>query len=195
VKLPLLVCALCLALVAGAFGCGGDEATSSQTEDSTAAATEEGGDAKPDDRPLVARASKVVIGDYEPEGPFAGVDGQKGNKKPIFEPSGQPVSKETLIRELEVGSGPAARWGDEVSMYYVGADHETGKITYYGWPPYKASTFELGAGSFGKSWEKAFEGMRAGGIREVIITAGYLSKGPLDYVLVLTALRPQAEKS
>lgn len=188
-KLPLLAWAVCLALVTGP-GCGGDDATSPEMRDSTATATENGGDAKPNDGPLEARATKVVIGDYESEGPFAAIDGQRGNKKPIFEPSGRPVSKKTLIRDLEEGSGPAVERGDEVSVYYVGADHATGKIRYYGWPPNLPATFDrLEFGTFGKSWERTIEGMKAGGIRQVIITASYLSRDPMEYVIVLTAMR------
>lgn len=195
-KLPLLVCALCLALAAGASGCGGEDATSSETQDSTAATAEKGGGAKPDDGPLEARATKVVIGDYESEGPFAGIDGQKGNKKPIFEPSGQPVPRKTLIRDLEEGSGPAVERGDEVSVYYAGADSATGKIRYYGWPPSLPATFNrLEFGTFGKSWERTIEGMRVGGVRQVIITAPYLSEDPMDYVIVLTAMRSRSENA
>lgn len=190
---PLLVCALCLALVAGASGCGGDGETSSGTRDTTAAA-KQGGGAKPDDGPLEPQATKVAIGDYESEGPFASIDGRKGNKKPHFEPSGQPVSKKTLIRDLEEGSGPAAERGDEVSFYYVGADHATGKIRHYGWPPNPPATLQLlEFGTFGKSWERTIEGMKVGGVREVITTTGF--PVPMDYVIVLTAMRPQAEKS
>lgn len=192
-KLSLLACAICLALVAGASGCGGEDATSSGTSASTDAATtekEEG--AKADDDPLVARATEVVIGDYESEGPFAGIDGQKGNKKPIFEPSTQPVPRKTLIRDLEEGSGPAVERGDEVSVYYAGADSATGKIRYYGWPPNVPATFQrLEYGTFGKEWERTIEGMKAGGVRQVIITTANLSKDPMDYVIALTAMRPQ----
>jgi FKBP-type peptidyl-prolyl cis-trans isomerase len=92
-----------------------------------------------------------------------------------------------------VGSGPAVKREDEVSVYYAGADHATGKIRYYGWPPNRPATFQrLGFGTFGKSWEKTIEGMRVGGVRQVIIRASYLSPKPLDYVLVLTDMRPQA---
>jgi len=191
-RIQALICALCLVLAVGVSGCGSDEATSSEMRESSAAVADKGGDAKRDSAPLEARATKVVIGDYEPEGPFAGVHGRKGNKKPVFEPSGRPVSKKTLIRELEVGSGPAAERGDEVSVYYAGADHATGKIRYYGWPPNLPATFKrLEFGTFGKSWERTIEGMKVGGVREVIITAGYLSKDAMDYVIVLTAMRPQ----
>jgi len=197
VRHPFLACALCLALLAGVSGCGSDDATNSETQTSAATADREGG-AKLDDGPLEleARASKVVIGDYEGEGPFSAVSGRKGNKKPLFKPSGQPAPRKTVIRDLEVGSGPAAQRGDEVSYYYAGADHGTGEIQYFGWPPNLPATIRLGLGTFGKSWEKTIEGMKVGGVRQVIITADYLSEeDPLDYVIVLTALQPQSAAS
>ena len=195
-KTPFLICALCLALVAGISGCGGDDATSSETQDSgSETVADSGGGAKPDEGPLKATPSKVVLGDYESEGPFSAIAGQEGNKKPRFTPSGEPAPKKVVTRELEVGSGSAVERGDEVSVYYAGADHATGKIRYYGWPPNRPATFQrLGFGTFGKSWEKTIEGMKAGGVRQVIITASYLSPKPLDYVIVLTDMRPQSEE-
>lgn len=186
-----------MALVAGISGCGGDNATSSETQDSSSATTaEKEGNEKTEAPDLQTPASKVIIGDYPPEGPFAGISGRGPEKKPHFEPSGQPVSKkETLMRELKVGSGPAAEHGDEVSFYYAGADHKTGKVTFYGWPPYPPKSLRLGLGTFGKKWEKTLEGMKVGGIRQVIVTLDYLAPDPLDYVIVLKALQPQSEES
>lgn len=188
-RISILICALALTLAMA--GCGGGDSTSSQPQDSTSTGEAK---AKPA-APLETPPSKVVIGDYPQEGSFAAISGQKGDKKPRFEPSGQLAAKKTISRELEEGSGPAARHGDEVSIYYVGADQKTGKIQYYGWPPFKPASFRLGFSTFGKTWEKTIEGMKVGGVREVIITAGYLSKTPLDYVIVLKALQPEAEKS
>lgn len=79
-----------------------------------------------------------------------------------------------------------------MSFYYAGADHGIGQVAYFGWPPSPPTTFRLGFGTFGKSWEKTIEGMRVGGIRQVIITASYISSTPVDYVILLTALRPQS---
>lgn len=188
-KLPIsfLAGALCLALVVS--GCGSDDATSAQTQGSGSETTAEDQE-KPPAKPLTTPASKVVIGDYEEEGSFAAISGQKGNKKPRFEPSGQLATDETLIRDLEEGSGPPARRGDEVSIYYVGADQKTGKIDFYGWPPYRPASFRLGFSAFGRTWEKTIEGMKVGGVRQVIITAPYLSQDPLDYVIVMKALQP-----
>ncbi|HEU4462439.1 MAG TPA: FKBP-type peptidyl-prolyl cis-trans isomerase [Solirubrobacterales bacterium] len=187
-KFLLLICVLCLAFLVS--GCGGDDETSSGSGDDGAGTTSAGQE-KPK-APLQTPASKVVLGDYAAEGTFAAISGGDGDKKPRFEPSGKPASGETVYRELEVGSGPAAKHGDEVSIYYAGADHKTGKIEYYGWPPVPPGNFRLGYSAFGRTWEKTIEGMKAGGVREVIITAPYLSEDPLDYVIVLKALQPYA---
>lgn len=137
-----------------------------------------------------------MIGDYEGEGPFSAVSGQKGDKKPRFTPSGQPAPERIVTRDLEVGSGPSAKRGDEVSVYFAGAIHETGKVELYGWPPSSPSTLELGAGTYGREWEKTIEGMKAGGIRQVILPSSEFAQGkPVDYVIVLTALQPQAGNS
>jgi len=181
-----LICAICLAFVVP--GCGGDDATSSEPQGSDPETTAAGQE-KPK-APLQLPASKVFLGDYEPEGPFAGISGRGGDKKPRFEPSGEPAPKKTVFRELKVGSGPAAQHGDEVSIYYVGADHKTGDIQYYGWPPVPPGNFRLGFSAFGRTWEKTIEGMKVGGIREVIITAPYLSRAPLDYVIVMKGRQP-----
>lgn len=192
-RFPLLVWALCLALVVGVSGCGSDDATSSETgESSSATAADREEKAKPEAPPLEAKPSKVVIGDYPQEGPFLAISGRKGNLKPEFHSRGEVGPRKTLIRDLEVGTGPAARHGDEVSFYYAAAYHKTGKIQYYGWPPNSPATLKLGFGTFGRSWEKTIEGMKVGGIRQVIITASYLSETPLDYVIVLKALRQQS---
>jgi FKBP-type peptidyl-prolyl cis-trans isomerase len=192
-KLSLPFAALALCLVLAISGCGGDDATSSETQESNPATTADGeGKAQPEAPPLESKPSKVVIGKYEAEGPFLAISGRKGNRKPVFHAAGERGPKKTLIRDLKVGSGPAARHGDEVSFYYAAAYHDSGKIQYYGWPPNSPATLKLGFGTFGRSWEKTIEGMRLGGIRQVIITASYLSNTPLDYVIVLKGLRPQS---
>jgi len=201
-KIPLSIVALCLVLLlAGASGCGGDDATSSETRESGAAATtddsgsattadDEGG-AKSEDDP----SSTPEVGEYEAEGPFSAIAGQPGNKKPKFTPSGQPAPKEVVSRELEVGSGPAAKLGDKASVYFAGAIYGSGKATLYGWPPSAPSVVELGSGLYGKSWEKTIEGMKAGGIRQVILPSSEFAAGkPVDYVIVMTALEPKKSK-
>lgn len=201
-----------MALLFGISGCGGGDATSSETQESGSVTNEEpastadeageGGDqtsadgdgadgegsGKPDGAP-----SELAIGDYEAEGPFAAVSGQGENKKPRFTPSGQPAPKKVATRELELGSGPAAKLGDEVSVYFAGAIFETGKVQFYGWPPSSPSVMDLGAGLYGKEWEKTIAGMKVGGIRQVILPSSEFAGGkPVDYVIVMTDLQPKS---
>jgi FKBP-type peptidyl-prolyl cis-trans isomerase len=206
-KLPFLICALCLALLLGFSGCGGDDATSSETQESSAATTADGGgeggadggesadsegDATPADDSFETQPSKVVIGEYDGEGPFSAVSGGKGDEKPKFEPSGEPAPKEIVSRDLVVGTGPAAKRGDQVALYYAGALYETGKVTLYGWPPGKPANFALGESVFGKSWEKTIEGMKVGGLRQVIIPESeWAQQKPVDYVIILKDLQPK----
>jgi peptidylprolyl isomerase len=209
-RFPFLICALCLALLAGASGCGGDDATSSQTQDTGSATTtedsgtttddsatttdSEGGDGGESDGEGNAKPDDVaaVLGDYEGEGPFSAVSGQGANKKPRFEPSGEPAPKEIVTRELEVGSGPAAKEGDKASVYFAGAIYETGKVELYGWPPAAASVVEIGSGLGGKEWEKTIVGMKVGGIRQVILPSSEFAQGkPVDYVIVMADLQPK----
>jgi peptidylprolyl isomerase len=204
-KLFLLISGLCLALVFGVSGCGGGDATSSDTQESGSSTSETAtpaddaenadgqsdadgkGSGKPDGTP-----SELAIGDYEAEGPFAAVSGQGGDKKPRFTPSGQPPPKEVVTRELEVGTGPAAKRGDEVSLYFAGAIFETGKVELSGWPPSSPSVVELGKGLYGKEWEKTIEGMKVGGVRQVILPSSEFAQGkPVDYVIVMTDLQPK----
>jgi FKBP-type peptidyl-prolyl cis-trans isomerase len=93
-----------------------------------------------------------------------------------------------------VGSGSAAKRGDEVSVYFAGALYETGDVQFYGWPPSGPSVFELGSGLYGKEWEKSIEGMKVGGIRQVILPSSEFAEGkPVDYVIALTNLQPKSK--
>lgn len=218
--LSILACAACLAFVVS--GCGSDNATSSQTQDTSPAtsadsggeaddggesadgeadAESEGGadgeeDAQAADDTFETEPSKVVIGEYEGEGPFSAVSGGQGDAKPNFVPSGEPAPKEIVTRDLEVGTGPAAKRGDQVAVYYAGALYENGKVTLYGWPPGKPANFALGESVFGKSWEKTIEGMKVGGLRQVIIPESeWAQQKPVDYVIILKDLQPKSGKS
>jgi peptidylprolyl isomerase len=186
-----LACALCLVLALS--GCGDDAATSSGSGDPGSATTaESGGTGKPS-KPLETQPSKVIIGEYEQEGPFSAISGGTGNEKPHFDPSGRPTPKTIVSRDLKVGSGPAARRGDEVGVYYAGALYETGRVQIYEWPPGPPSNIQLGSGIWGLSWEKTIEGMKVGGIREVIIPESEWAAGKaVDYVILLKSLQAKS---
>jgi FKBP-type peptidyl-prolyl cis-trans isomerase len=83
------------------------------------------------------------------------------------------------IEDIEVGTGDEARKGKTVTVHYTGwlysqPDEARGKKvdSSHGGKPF---TFRLGAGEAIKGWDEGVPGMKAGGVRELIIPpkAGY----------------------
>ena len=76
---------------------------------------------------------------------------------------------ELVANDLEEGTGPAAKAGDEVSVQYVGVNYKSGKEFDASWDRGEPFTFALGSGMVIPGWEKGIEGMKVGGRRELII--------------------------
>lgn len=72
-----------------------------------------------------------------------------------------------LATDLKVGSGPAAKPGQRLTVNYVGtlADGTTFDSTDQKEP----LTFELGSGQMIAGWDRGFTGMKAGGKRKIVI--------------------------
>jgi peptidylprolyl isomerase len=89
-------------------------------------------------------------------------------KPKVAVPKGDPPRKleET---DLEVGSGAAAKAGDEVTVQYVGASYKTGKEFDSSWSRDEPFPFTLGAGQVIAGWDQGVEGMKVGGRRELVI--------------------------
>lgn len=184
-----VIALLCLAM--SPLACGGSE---SATDDTTAV-TSQGEQAKPEmapaKKPVAAKVEVPKVGSYPHEGPFAAISGGKGNEKPRIDLTGVPAPRNPLVRDLEKGSGPAARLGDEVTIYYAGAPFKIGKVQFYGWPPAPPTSFELGSGTTPWLWEVGIEGLRAGGIREVVAPSRMFGgTGAADYVIALMRVNP-----
>ncbi|HEU5105254.1 MAG TPA: FKBP-type peptidyl-prolyl cis-trans isomerase [Solirubrobacterales bacterium] len=161
------ILSLCLALVAG--GCGSDDA------ETTAAKPEPG----------------FIVLPGAPEKRFAKISGGEGGEQPKLDPSASPVPKKPIARDLEVGDGRVAHWGDTVAIYYFGANYETGKRQYYRWPPQEELVFKLGEDGHGDPWDEGIEGMKVGGRRELVIPAGPRAlPDPIDYLVELVRVEP-----
>lgn len=127
-------------------------------------------------------------GTYEGSGPFSAIDVRGGKKDPEFHPPDQPAPKKLIHRELEPGSGPPARRGDEVAIHYAGAVYENGEVRYGG----RAGPYRLGSGGLGGAFERGIEGMRIGARRELIIPSRLLGdSGAVDYVIEMKRLEPK----
>lgn len=174
------ICTACAVAVLVLVGCGTDK--SADTTEARINTTEE-----------AAGVSKgSTVGSFEQEGPFAAISGGKVDvEPPHIDPPDRPPPEKLLKRELEAGSGPAARSGDEVDIFYAGAVYKTGEYRYGG----STQPFPLGSGGLGGAFEEGIEGMKAGGRRELIVPSRLLDGTPaIDYVIVLVSLKPAPAK-
>jgi peptidylprolyl isomerase len=96
---------------------------------------------------------------------------KKKTKPTVSVPKGAPP-KSLEIKDLEQGSGAAAKPGDTVSVNYVGVNYKTGKEFDASWDRGEPFSFTLGAGEVIPGWDQGVAGMKVGGRRELIIPPG-----------------------
>jgi peptidylprolyl isomerase len=99
-----------------------------------------------------------------------------GSKPTVEVPEGPPPT-ELQIEDLEVGDGPEAATGDQVSVQYVGVDYESGEEFDSSWDRGEPFRFQLGAGEVIPGWDEGVVGMKVGGRRELVIPPD-LAYGP-----------------
>jgi peptidylprolyl isomerase len=119
--------------------------------------------------------------------------------KPVVKVPGGPPPKKLVIKDLEEGSGPAAKPGDEVTVQYVGVNYRTGKQFDASWDRGEPFSFKLGEELVVAGWEEGIPGMKPGGRRELIIppelgygysrTEGIPPGSTLVFVVDLLAVR------
>ena len=83
-------------------------------------------------------------------------------------PPGTPPTQ-LESKDLIVGTGPAAKAGDNVSVQYVGVAYSSGKTFDSSWSRGQPFTFTLGEGQVIPGWDQGVVGMQVGGRRELII--------------------------
>jgi peptidylprolyl isomerase len=93
---------------------------------------------------------------------------EKKTKPKVTVPDGA-APKNLVENDLEVGTGPAAKAGDEVTVQYVGVGYDTKKEFDSSWSRNEPFTFNLGAGEVIPGWDQGIEGMKVGGRRELVI--------------------------
>ena len=104
--------------------------------------------------------------------------GTAGTAPTVSVPSGPPPSA-LEAADLIMGTGPAAKAGDSVTVQYVLATYSSGKTIQSSWTS-QPFTFTLGAGQVIPGWDQGVAGMQAGGRRELIIppSLGYGANPP-----------------
>lgn len=130
-------------------GCGSDSSTTSSSSSEESTATKE-----TEAAPKTKTKPKVAV------------------------PKGAPPKK-LEVKDLEEGTGAAAKAGDAVTVNYVGVNYRTGKEFDASWDRGEPFTFKLGAGEVIPGWDQGVAGMKVGGRRELIIppSLGYGSAG------------------
>lgn len=101
------------------------------------------------------------------------------SKEPAVPPKSGPAPTKLVTKEIIKGTGTEAKTGDTVTVNYVGALYENGKVFDASWKRNEPFQFTLGKGEVIPGWEQGVAGMKVGGRRELIIPAslGYGAKG------------------
>jgi peptidylprolyl isomerase len=101
------------------------------------------------------------------------------SKEPTVPHHSGPAPTTLVTKEIIKGTGTEAKTGDAVSVNYVGALYENGKVFDASWKRNEPFQFTLGKGEVIPGWEQGVVGMKVGGRRELIIPAslGYGAKG------------------
>lgn len=84
-----------------------------------------------------------------------------------------------VVEDLDVGDGPEATGGHNVSVHYVGLAWSTGQQFDASWDRNTAFEFALGGQQVISGWDEGVVGMRVGGRRRLTIPPhlGYGNRG------------------
>jgi peptidylprolyl isomerase len=176
--MPLLLAAVALA----AAGCGSSDKKSSAA--SSAAASTTAASTTAASAPAATDTAPATTTDAAPPPDPASTAPKVSNaadlqQKPKIErPSGSPP--DVLVKkDLVVGTGPAAKAGDTLSMQYVGISFSNGQEFDASWDRGQPFSFPLGQGQVIAGWDQGIVGMKAGGRRELVIppALGYGAQG------------------
>ncbi len=128
-----------------------------------------------------------------------GGSSSSGKTKPVVIVPKGPPPKKLVVKEIEKGTGPAVKVGDEVTVKWLGAQYRNGKEFGSSWADHDTFTFLTNAGRVIPGWDRGMIGMRVGGRRELIIppALAYESRGTesvapyetLIYVIDLLAIK------
>jgi peptidylprolyl isomerase len=86
-------------------------------------------------------------------------------------PGGEPPA-DLQITDLQEGTGPEAKAGDNVRVHYVGVAFSTGEEFDSSWDRGEPLEFRLGAGRVIQGWDQGVQGMKVGGRRQLVIPPG-----------------------
>jgi len=102
-------------------------------------------------------------------------------------PDGPPPT-ELIVKDVELGTGPPAERGNELSIHYVAVD-EDDKVRFANWSPIRPLSFTLGSSGFFEGWDESLEGMKEGGRRELTFPASMAGEARFYVVDLLDVKR------
>ncbi|TBT84697.1 FKBP-type peptidyl-prolyl cis-trans isomerase [Propioniciclava sinopodophylli] len=99
--------------------------------------------------------------------------------KPTIEIPDTDAPTELVLDDLEVGTGPEAKPGQQVAVHYVGVAWSDGSEFDNSYDRGEPLVFGLGAGQVIQGWDSGIAGMKVGGRRRITIPAhlGYGARG------------------
>lgn len=155
-----------LALAAFLVGCGGGGASLSDVNAESAPTAET---TSTDDESTEEKSGGKTV---QPK-----VSGSLDEKPKLTDASGDPPT-ELIEKDIKVGTGPAAKSGDAVTVNYVGQNWSDNEEFDTSWGK-DAFEFTLGEGGVIKGWDEGVVGMKKGGRRLLIIPPelGYGAQG------------------
>jgi peptidylprolyl isomerase len=118
----------------------------------------------------------------KPKGPHCATisPNPTGKGQPAI-PQPGALTNQLVVKDVKVGTGPAAKAGSAVNVSYIGVSCTNGKLfdaTYRdGGQPFQVAP--LGQASVIPGWNKGLIGVKAGGVRELVIppALGYGAAG------------------
>jgi peptidylprolyl isomerase len=118
------------------------------------------------------------------------------SQKPAYTVPRAPAPTVTTTKDIVVGTGPAAKSGQSVTVKYVGVDYKTGAEFDSSWKVSCDNTFAFDVGgNVIPGFSKGVTGMQVGGRRLVVIPPkdGYGNQGPvpggtLAFIIDLVAI-------
>ena len=105
--------------------------------------------------------------------------------KPIIEIPDTDAPNELVLDDLEVGTGPEAKPGQQVAVHYVGVAWSDGTEFDNSYDRGEPLVFGLGAGQVIQGWDSGIAGMKVGGRRRITIpsrsSSSTSSRRPAQY--------------
>lgn len=173
--------AVAAALLFGIAACGGSSSDSTSDTDTSSSATAQ-------EAPVQAAG-----GGWATLKRYAGPNADK-----LIIPQG-PSPDHVVIRDLKVGSGAAIAPGNDFLSDYVSFSYESEKVVEPApgegagpLPWVDAGSLAWGKGERVPGWEPGLKGIRAGGLRELIVPSQLAyENGPRVYLVKVKKIEPQ----